>query len=81
MISARSASYLRVGRSFNGRENTLEPSEITVTLRETLKTIQTNNEGEVPIELRSIYPAIDGAASHKLWTDGKASNVTRMPGF
>ena len=56
-------------------------TKITVKLGETVKTIRTNNEGDVPIELRTIYLAIDGAASHVEWTDGKASNVTRRPGF
>ena len=56
-------------------------TKITVKLGETVKTIRTSNEGEVPIELRNIYLAIDGAASHVKWTDGNPSNVTRIPGF
>ena len=63
-----------------GWEDALQ-TKITVKLGETVKTVRTLNEGEVPIELRTIYLAIDGAASHVIWTDGKASNVTRMPGF
>jgi hypothetical protein len=57
-----------------GWEDALQ-TKITVKLGETVKTIQTRNEGEVPIELRTIYLAIDGAASHVIWTDGQASNV------
>jgi hypothetical protein len=63
-----------------GWEDALQ-TKITVKLGETVKTVRTRNEGEVPIELRTIYLAIDGAASHAIWTDGKGSNVTRMPGF
>lgn len=58
-------------------EDALE-TKITVKLGERVKTVQTRNEGEAPIELRTIYLAIDGAASHAIWTDGKASNVTRI---
>lgn len=56
-------------------------TKITVKLGETVKTVRTRNEGEAPIELRTIYLAIDGAASHVIWADGKTSSVTRMPGF
>ena len=45
------------------------------------KTIYTNDEGGVPIELKTIYMAIDGAALHVVWTDGKSSNVTGMAGY
>ena len=60
-----------------GWEDALE-TKITVKLGETVKTVRTRNEGEAPIELRTIYLAIDGAASHATWTDGQASNVTRI---
>ena len=53
-------------------------TKINVKLGETVKTVRTRNEGEVPIELRTIYLAIDGIASHVIWTDGKASSVTRI---
>ena len=63
-----------------GWEDALQ-TKITVKLGDTVKTVRTRNEGEAPIELRTIYLAIDGVASHVIWTDGKSSNVTRMPGF
>src|SRR2546430_13078826 len=63
-----------------GWEDALQ-TKLTVKLGEKVKTVRTRNEGDVPIELGTIYLAIDGAASHVIWTDGKASNVTRRPGF
>jgi hypothetical protein len=65
------------GECAMGWEDALE-KKITVKLGETAKTVRTRNEGEAPIELRTIYLAIDGAASHATWTDGQASNVTRI---
>lgn len=52
-----------------GWEDALQ-TKITVKSGETVKTVQTRNEGEAPMELRTIYLAIDGAASHATWTDG-----------
>ena len=56
-------------------------TRLSVKIGDKGKTIGTSNEGEVPIELRTIYMAIDGAALHVVWADGKASNVTGLPGY
>jgi hypothetical protein len=63
-----------------GWEDALQ-TKLSVKIGDKSKTIQTRNEGEVPIELRTVYMAIDGAALHVVWADGKPSNVTGLAGY
>jgi len=63
-----------------GWEDALQ-TRLSVKIGDKGKTIETRNEGEAPIELRTIYMAIDGAALHVVWADGKSSNVTGLAGY